>query len=220
MLDLFTAATTNGQRASLAVLESGLPYRLHHVDLGRGEHKTPAYLAMHPNGAVPAMIDQEGPGGPLVFTQSAEIAWYVLEKAGRLIPRDPRCLVMARQWSAFITTDLYPPFADMYFMLWARPQPHRDAAAIFEATMVRRFGLLDAHLAGSRHLVGEDYGVADVVAYPMTVLAVRDFPQLGDLPHLRRWQQEIARRPAVIEAMGWFEGTGPELERAPGEPAA
>lgn len=217
MLDLYTAATTNGQRASLAVLESGLPYRLHHVDLSKGEHKTPAYLAMHPNGSVPAMVDQDGPGGPLVFTQSAEIAWYVLEKAGRLIPRDARALVMARQWSAFVTTDLYPPFADMYFMLWARPEPHRAAAAIFEETMNRRFGLLDTHLSESRYLVGEDYTVADVVAYPMTVLAVRDFPALGALAHLRRWQEAIAQRPAVIEAMDLFAGTGPELHRAPGE---
>ncbi len=220
MLDLYTAATTNGQRASLAVLESGLPYRLHHVDLSKGEHKTPAYLAMHPNGAVPAMIDQDGPDGPLIFTQSAEIAWYVLEKSGRLIPRDERTRVMARQWSAFITTDLYPPFAAMYFMLWARPEPHRAAATVFEETMMRRFALLDDHLAGTRHLVGEDYTVADVVAYPMTELAVRDFPQLGDLAHIRRWQQEIAQRPAVIEAMGWFEGTGPALEHAPGETRA
>jgi len=220
MLDLYTAATTNGQRASIAVLESGLPYRLHHVDLDKGEHKAPAYLAMHPNGAVPAMVDQDGPGGPLVFTQSAEIAWYVLEKAGRLIPQDPRTRVMARQWSAFITTDLYPPFAAMYFMLWARPEPHRAAAAVFEETMTRRFGLLDDHLSGSRHLAGDAYGVADVIAYAMTVLAVRDFPQLGELRHLRRWQEGIAQRPAVVEAMGWFDGTGPALDRAPGEAPA
>ena len=220
MLDLYTAATTNGQRASLAVLESGRPYRLHHVDLAKGEHKAPAYLAMHPNGSVPAMVDQDGPGGPLIFTQSAEIAWYVLEKAGRLIPADARDRVMARQWTAFFTTDLYPPFAAVYYMHWARPQPHDGAAALFEESMTRRFGLLDDHLAASRHLVGEAYTVADVVAYPMTVLAVRDFPGLGGLRHLRRWQEEIARRPAVVEAMGWFDGSGPELRRAPGESAA
>ena len=217
MLELYTAATTNGQRASLAVLESGLPYRVHHVDLARGEHMAPGYLAMHPNGSVPAMVDTEGPGSALVFTQSAEIAWYVLEKAGRLIPSDARGRVMARQWSAFVTTDLYPPFAAMYFMLWARPEPHRAAAEVFDEPMVRRFGLLDAHLGGSRYLVGDAYTVADVVAYPMTVLAVRDFPQLQGLDHLTRWQTEIAQRPTVIEAMGWFAGTGPSLEIAPGE---
>ena len=217
MLDLYTAATTNGQRASLAVLESGLPHRLHHVDLRKDEHKTPAYLAMHPNGSVPAMIDRDGPGGELVFTQSSEIAWYVLEKAGRLIPAGQRDRVMARQWSAFITTDLYPPFASMYFMLWARPQPHRAAAEVFDEVMVRRFRLLDDHLAGSRFLVGDAYCVADVVAYPMTVLAVNDFPQLHGLEHLTRWQREIAARPAVIEAMGLFPGTGPSIGTAPSE---
>jgi GST-like protein len=217
MLDLYTAATTNGQRASLAVLESGLPYRRHHVDLNRGEHRSPAYLALNPNGAVPAMVDDDGPDGrPLVFTQSVEIAWYVLEKAGRLIPGNPHDRVMARQWSAFVATDLYPPFAAMYFMTWAKPGPLTAAAAIFEETMMRRFGLLDDYLAQSRHMAGEDYGVADVVAYPMTVLAARDFPKVGNLKHLARWQAEVARRPAVAEAMGWFAGSGPLLERAPG----
>jgi len=90
MIDLYTAATANGHRAAVALEESGLAYRVHKLNLAAGDQKKPEYLAINPQGAIPAIVDQDGPGGkPLTLAQSGAIVLYLAEKSGRLMPKDP-----------------------------------------------------------------------------------------------------------------------------------
>ena len=218
MLDLYTANTTNGQRASIIVLEAGLPYELHYLDMAKREHKAPEYLAINPNGWVPALVDRDGPGAkPLTLTQSIGIILYLAEKSGKFIPEDEHHRIIAQEWCLFLATDLYPPFAAMYFMNWVRPKPLTDASKFFNEVMLLRFQRLSDHLADRDYVVGDAYSVADIAAYPMCVLASRDFPPVRDFANVQRWMAGISKRPAVVEAMSWFGGSGPELHRAPTE---
>jgi GST-like protein len=215
MLHLYTAPTTNGQRGALIVVESGLPYTLHEVRMRDRGHKSPEYLAINPNGQVPTLIDDDGPDGQTVtLTQSVGMIWYVAEKCGRFIPADGRLRAEAMDWCLFGATDLYPPFAAMYFMEWAKPRDMGEAPTIFDQGMQRYAGRLNDHLMDRTWLVGDDYTVADISTYAMCALAWRDFPQLRGLTGIEAWMARMAARPTIAEAMGWFSGKGPQLDRS------
>ena len=222
MLHLHTAPTTNGQRGALIVAESGLPYTLHEIRMRDGGHKSPDYLAINPNGQVPALVDDDGPDGEtLTLTQSVGMVWYVAEKCGRFIPSNGKLKAEAMDWCLFGATDLYPPFAAMYFLQWAGLPDMGKAPALFDQRMQRYAGRLNDHLRSRTWLVGDDYTVADISTYPMCALAWRDFPQLHGLTAVEAWMDRVAARPAVAEAMSWFAGKGPQLDRAtPAQPAA
>ena len=99
MIDLYTYQTSNGQRAAIMLEECGFPYRVHKIDLVKGEQQHPDYLAKNPIGAIPTIVDPQGPGGrPLTLTQSGAIALYLAEKAGRFVPTDPEQRVTTMQW--------------------------------------------------------------------------------------------------------------------------
>jgi GST-like protein len=216
MIELYTANTTNAQRASIAMLESGLEFTTHHIDLYQSQHRTPEYLAVNPNGTVPAMTDHDGPDGkPITLTQSVGIVWYLAEKSGHMLPESDHERIMLREWSLFLATDLYPPFAAQYFLQWAGIDASDPSLDVFTVTMNARYKHLDEQLAGHAHVAGASFSIADVLAYPMSVLAARDFPQVGALPNLRRWMDQLAERPTIAEAMSWFAGSGPGLDKVP-----
>jgi glutathione S-transferase len=90
MIDLYAAGTSNGMRARIALEECGLAYTFHPIALDKGEHKTPQFLAMNPNGQIPVIVDRDGPGGkPLTLSQSTAILMYCAEKSGKFMPKDP-----------------------------------------------------------------------------------------------------------------------------------
>jgi len=216
MIDLYVSYTSNAQRASIAVLEAELPHTLHHVSIAEGEHRAPEFLAVNPNGQLPAMVDRDGPGGePLTLTQSVGIAWYLAEKGGVLIPDDPAQRAQAMEWSLFMATDAYPPFAMQYYVRWAGLEDAEPMTELLDGMMARRFGRMDAHLADNRFLLGDDYSIADLVAYPMTHMAAAGFEPIAGLAHIGRWLDEVATRPAVAEAMSWFTEVAPKLDTAP-----
>ena len=89
MIDLYAAGTSNGMRARMALEECGLPYTFHRIDLTKGEHKTPQFLAMNPFGQIPVLVDSDGPGGkPVTLHQSTAILLYAAEKSGKHLPKD------------------------------------------------------------------------------------------------------------------------------------
>ena len=216
MIDLYTSFTTNAQRASIALLESGLPYTLHPVDLYKGEHKTPAFLAINPNGTLPAMTDRDGPGGEsLTLTQSAGIARYLAEKSGRMLPQGARATALAQDWTLFLATDVYPPFASQYYLRWSDLPDPEPAAVMFEKRMHNAFARLNRELAARAFVCGDDVTIVDIIAYPMTAMATKDFAVLSDLENLKRWRDTMAQRPAVAKAMSWYADNAPALDKVP-----
>ena len=84
MIDLYAAPTSNGMRARIALEECGLAFTLHRIAVDKGEHRTPQFLALNPNAAIPVIVDRDGPGGqPLTLTQSTAILIYCAEKSGK-----------------------------------------------------------------------------------------------------------------------------------------
>ena len=201
MIELYNNPTANGQRATIALEEVGERYRVHHIDLMQGEHLTDEFLAMNPVGRVPVIIDRE-PVEPVTVYGGMAIAFYLAEKHGRFIPADPIARAMIYQWAAMVVSDLNPALAgQFYFSVLAEP-PQTETVKVFEQVARRMLKVLDDELASRSYLAGEDYSVADILAYPsVKTSAARLEGAISSYPNLQRWEHEIAQRPAVAAGM-------------------
>ncbi len=204
MIDLYAAGTSNGMRARIALEECGLKYNWHPVDLAKGEHKTPQFLALNPNGQIPVIIDNEGPGGKKVtLSQSSAILMYCAEKSGKLIPKDPakRAAMLEAYMSA--STDITPMFGTVNACVRAKePAAYAAAADMFKARLKNYFKVWDDKLAKHRYAAGDEVTIADLSLYAGYWRTKGAFPELvGGMPNLERWAAEINARPAVQRAL-------------------
>jgi GST-like protein len=194
MIDLYTAATPNGHKVSIALEELGLPYTLKVLDLGAGEQRSPAYLAINPNGRIPAIVDH-GAGGFAVFESGACLV-YLAEKTGRLMPADVQGRSRVMQWLMFQMGGIGPMMgqANVFFRYF----PEKIPAAIdrYQGECKRLFRVLDGHLAAHEYLAG-DYSIADIANWAWVRTHRWSGVEIDDLPHLRRWRDAIRARPAV-----------------------
>lgn len=115
MIELYSFGTGNGRRASIALEECGLPYVAHKVDIARGEHKAPAFLAINPVGRIPVIVDPDGPSGSTItINDSGAILLYCAEKSGRFIPSDPVRRMAALRWTFHAESDAGEPIAGLF----------------------------------------------------------------------------------------------------------
>jgi GST-like protein len=193
-IDLYTAATPNGYKASITLEELGLDYTVHALDLGRGEQKSPEFLKINPNGRIPAIVDREAGDYP-VF-ESGAILLYLAEKTGRLLPATEKGRWDAVQWLMFQMGGVGPMQGQAN--VFNRYFPERLPSVIqrYQNETRRLYEVLDARLAQAEYLAGE-YSVADIANFAW----VRSHEWAGvgidGLDHLTRWLQAIAARPAV-----------------------
>jgi GSH-dependent disulfide-bond oxidoreductase len=201
VIDLYTFSTSNGQRAAIMLEECGLPYRVHKVDLTKGEQKTPQFLDINPAGAIPALIDPEGPGGaPLTLTQSAAIMLYAAEKTGRFVPGDPVRRAMALQYLMLAVTDVARASTSVFLCSAIVPDKSPANVAYFEEQTLRYLRVADARLAG-REFLADELSVADFALYPLFAVRKALVERAGDLPELTRWGAAMATRPGVARGM-------------------
>jgi GST-like protein len=201
MIDLYAAGTSNGMRARIALEECGLKYDWHPIDLVKGEHKTPQFLALNPNGQIPVIVDHQGPGGKkLTLAQSSAIMIYCAEKAGRFMPQDPakRAAMFEAYMSA--STDITPMFGSVNNVLRAK-EPHAPTAERFKAQLKGYFKVWDDFLAKRRYAAGDELTIADFSLYAGYWRTKGALPELvAGMPNLERWAGEIAARPAIQRA--------------------
>ena len=201
MIDLYTFNSSNGQRAAIILEECGLPYRVHKVDLTKGEQKTPEYLNINPTGAIPAIVDHDGPdGAPLKLSQSAAIVLYAAEKAGKFVPADPARRAVALQWLMLAVTDVARASTSMFLCSSVVPDKSAANVAYFEEQTLRYLRVADARLAG-REFLADELSVADFALYPLYAVRKPLLDKAGDLPQLARWGAALAARPAVAQGM-------------------
>jgi GST-like protein len=201
MIDLYTYATSNGQRVAIALEECGLPYRVHRVDLAKGEHKGAEFLKVNPAGAIPAIVDDDGPGGrPLTLAQSGAILLYVAGKSGRFLPADPARRALALQWLMFALTDCAPATSYLYYLSGVAPEKSEANLAWLGQRLVAQFRVADARLAG-RDWLADELSVADFALYPVLVARRALVDAAGDLPNLVRWGAALAAREGVARGM-------------------
>ena len=194
MIDLYTAATPNGHKISIALEELALPYAVHTLDLARGEQKQPWFLAINPNGRIPAIVDRAA--ADFAVFESGAILIYLAEKTGRLLPRDVRARSRGLQWLMFQMGGIGPMMgqANVFFRYF--PQKIQPAIDRYQGECRRLFEVLDAQLRDSEFLAG-DYSIADIANWAWVRTHRWSGVGIEDLPHLRRWLEQIRARPAV-----------------------
>ncbi|MEQ8370165.1 MAG: glutathione S-transferase family protein [Alphaproteobacteria bacterium] len=198
MIELFTAKTTNGQRAAIALLESGLPHKIHVVDFKK---KSKAFLKANPQGRVPALADTAADGKAITVTQSWAIMNYVADKSGRFMPTTPRERACCQEWLALFATDLAPAFNMAYRIGTIAQDGDGKAKKMFQDRALGYFKQMDGALARSKYLAGDDITLADMAVYPSVVHGLSDFPGVAKLKNLQRWAKTMGARPAVKKAM-------------------
>jgi len=191
MLELYTAATPNGYKASVALEELGLPYVVRPINLSALEQKTPAFLAINPNGRVPALVDD----GFAVF-ESGAILMYLAEKTGRLMPTDPQGRSRVVQWLMFQMGGVGPMMgqANVFFRYW--PEKLQPVIDRYQGETRRLFGVLEGQLAQHEYLAG-DYSIADIAHWCWVRSHAWSGVDIEPFPNLKRWVDAIAARPAA-----------------------
>lgn len=198
MIDLYTAATPNGWKASVILEELGLPYELHKIRLHRNEQKAPAYLAINPNGRIPAIVDRDA--GNFAVFESGAILMYLAEKCDRLMPADARGRSLVVQWLMFQMGGVGPMMgqANVFFRYF--PQRIQPAIDRYQKECRRLFEVLDGRLAHHEYLAG-DFSIADIANWCWVRTHRWSGLEIDDLPHLTRWRDAIAARPACAKGV-------------------
>ena len=195
MIDLYTAATPNGHKISIALEELELPYEMHVLSLSGGEQKRPEFLAISPNGRIPAIVDR-GAGGFAVF-ESGAILVYLAEKTSRLMPADAKGRSRVMQWLMFQMGGIGPMMgqANVFF----RYLPEKIPLAIdrYQGECRRLFRVLDHQLADHEYLANDEYSIADIANWAWVRTHRWSGVEVDDLPHLKRWLAAVRARPAV-----------------------
>lgn len=194
MLHLYSDSSPNGFKATIALEELSLPYRLHHVRIDAGEHRQPAFLALNPHGRIPVLTDSET--GVELF-ESAAILLYLADKTGKLLPSNPRARWEAIKWLQFHASSVGPVLGQrVHFELFAQ-EPVPSAIDRYRRLTEEAFAVLDRVLANRPYLAGDDYSIADIAHFGWMHIAqvIRfDFSQHR---HLSAWHERVADRPAV-----------------------
>ncbi len=193
MIDLYTAATPNGHKVSIALEELGLPYTVHVVDLAALEQKRPEFLRLNPNGRIPVIVDRDL--GDFAVFESGAILIYLAEKAGRLLPADPRGRSLVLQWLMFQMGGIGPMMgqANVFFRYF--PEKIQPAIDRYQGEVRRLFGVLDGRLADHEYLAG-DYSIADIANWAWVRTHKWSGVEIEPFEHLARWNAQLALRPA------------------------
>jgi GST-like protein len=201
MIDLYYWPTPNGHKITIFLEETGLPYTIKPVNIGRGEQFQPDFLKISPNNRMPAIVDHAPADGgpPLSVFESGAILVYLGEKTGRFLPAQLRQRVDVMQWLFWQMGGLGPMAGQTHHFLHYAPEKIQYAIDRYVKETSRLYAVLDKRLA-DRPFVAGDYSIADMACYPWTVSHKRQNQDLNDFPNLKRWFEAIRARPAVERA--------------------
>ncbi len=201
MLDLYYWTTPNGHKITIYLEEAGLPYNLKPVNIGAGDQFAPEFLAIAPNNRIPAIVDHEPADGgtPLSLFESGAILVYLAEKTGKFLKGDLRGRHETMQWLFWQMGGLGPMAGQNHHFSQYAPEKLPYAIDRYVKETGRLYGVLNKRLADRPFVAGE-YSIADIACYPWIVPHERQGQNLDDFPHLARWFDEIAERPAVKRA--------------------
>lgn len=200
MIDLYTWSTPNGRKVSIMLEECALPYRVHPVNIGKGEQFAPEFLAINPNNRIPAIVDGEGPDGkPLPLFESGAILIYLAEKMDRFLPHDARIRIITLQWLMFQMGGVGPMFGQAHHFIRNKEVVPYGIKRYTEETR-RLYGVLQKRLSAAEYLADE-YSIADIATFPWVARFEWHKVDLADFPAVKRWFDQIAARPAVQKGM-------------------
>jgi GST-like protein len=205
LIDLYTWKTPNGRKISIMLEETGLPYTVHPIDLQAAAQFAPAFLAISPNNKIPAIVDQEGPEGPISIFESGVILPYLADKSGQFLAPSGAKRFKALEWLNWQTSGLGPMLGQLGFFHRAKD---KTPAAIerFTGEADRLLGVMDRQLARGPYMAGDDYSIADIACYPWTAAAADMLAEplresFASKPHIAAWLARVGARPAVKSGM-------------------
>ncbi len=201
MIDLYTWSTPNGYKVSIALEELELPYAVHAVDIGKGDQFDAAYLKLNPNNKIPTIVDHDGPGGEAyTVMESGAILLYLAEKAGRLMPSEPRGRYDVIQWLMFQMGGIGPMLGQNHHFRHYAPDLIDYAVDRYTKEAHRLYSVMDRRLGEVPFLAG-DYSIADIACFPWIRPYKRQGQDLDAHPNLKRWFDAISARPAVVRGL-------------------
>jgi len=208
-LQLYSVATPNGVKVAVMLEETGLPYEAHTVSFEAREQQLPEFLALNPNGKIPAIVDPDGPdGNPLTLFESGAILIYLAEKTGRFLPGNASGRYQTIQWLMFQMGGVGPMFGQLGFFHKFAGKDYQDKRPRerYVAESKRLLGVLDSRLAGRTWIMGDTYTIADMAILPW-VRNLIGFYEAGELvgitdfPHVTRALDGFLARPAVVRGV-------------------
>jgi GSH-dependent disulfide-bond oxidoreductase len=188
---LYTAATPNGWKVSIALEEMGLPYEVRVIDFATNEQKADWYVKLNPNGRIPTLTDD----GFALF-ESGAILIYLAEKTGRFLPQDAQTRSRVIQWLMFQMSAVGPMMGQANVFLRYFPEKIQPAIDRYQREVTRLFGVLDRQLAAHEYIVG-DYSIADMALWPWVSGYEWSGVSVEEFLNLQRWLAKVGERPAV-----------------------
>ena len=201
MIDLYYWPTPNGHKITLFLEETGMPYTIIPVDIGKGEQFRPNFLAISPNNRMPAIVDHTPMerGAPIAVFESGAILLYLADKSERFIAQDLRGRVEVTQWLFWQVGGLGPMAGQNHHFVRYAPEKIPYAIERYVKETNRLYGVLNKRLADREFIAGA-YSIADMAAYPWVVPHEAQGQNLDDFPHLQRWFEAVKSRPATVRA--------------------
>ena len=211
MIDLYYWPTPNGHKITMFLEETGTPYDIKPVNIGKGEQFEPDFLAIAPNNRMPAIVDTEPADGgdPVSVFESGAILIYLAEKTGQFLPTEIRPRAEVLQWLMWQMGGLGPMAGQNHHFNVYAPEDLPYAKARYVNETGRLYAVMNKRLADRAFLAGDAYSIADMACYPWIVPWERQKQDLNAMPHLKRWFEAIRARPATVRAYDWTEKVNP-----------
>ena len=198
MIEVYSWATPNGHKVHVMLEECGLEYRAIPVNIGAGDQFAPEFLAISPNNKIPAIVDPDGPDGqPISLFESGAILLYLAAKTGRFLPTDIRARYRVLEWLMFQMGSIGPMLGQTHHFRLYAPEKIPYAIERYSNEARRIYGVLDKRLEGREWVASDDYSIADIAIFPWLRSWQNQGIDWADFPHLKRWFDRVAARPAV-----------------------
>jgi GST-like protein len=197
MIELFTAATPNGWKISIALEELGLTYTVRALSLGKLEQKEEWFLKINPNGRIPAIVDHDN--GDFAVFESGAILIYLAEKTGKLLPTEVKARSRVLQWLMFQMGGIGPMMGQANVFFRYAPEKIQYAIDRYQRESRRLFEVMERQLDTSTYIAGEDYSIADIALHSWVAGYEWSGVKIDGLPGLKRWLDLVGSRPAVVK---------------------
>jgi len=194
-IELLTAATPNGWKVSVALEELGLPYTVRRIDLGKLEQKEEWFLAINPNGRIPAIVDHDN--GDFAVFESGAILIYLAEKTGKLLPSEPKARSRVMQWLMFQMGGVGPMMGQANVFFRYAPEKIPYAIDRYQREARRLFEVMERQLKDHPYIANDEYSIADIALWCWVAGYEWSGVNIDGLPGVKRWLDLVGARPAV-----------------------
>jgi GST-like protein len=202
MIDVHSWTTGNARKVYIMLEECGLAYRVHPVNIGKGDQFKPDFLKISPNNKIPAIIDQDGPGGaPYSSFETGAILMYLAHKTGKFLAKDGVARYQTIQWLMWQMGDLGPMFGQAgHYINKAKDTALAEARDHFVGDAARLMRVLDKRCGESEYVAGSDFTIADIAIFPWCQEPAKRGLNHDEYPQFKRWFDQIGARTSVQKA--------------------